>query len=93
MSTATHLYLVESFWPGVTAAGARAATRRLRAAATRSGQGSNAVRHLRSGLLPDDEVVWSMVAAGSCDAVISVTTRAGYPVDRISETIVIGGTR
>ncbi len=92
MSTPKRLYLVESFWPGVTTAGAHAAARRLRSAATRSGQAAP-VRHLGSGLIPDDEVVWSMVEAGSPDAVIAVTMRAGYPVDRISETIVVGGTR
>lgn len=91
MSRAKHLYLVESFWPGVTTAGAHAAACRLRAAATRSGRGAASVRHLRSGLLPRDEVVWSMVEAGSGEAVIAVTLRARYPVDRISETIVVGG--
>jgi hypothetical protein len=34
-----------------------------------------------------------MVEAGSADAVIAVTMRASYPVDRISETIVVGGKR
>lgn len=92
MSTPKHLYLVESFWPGVTTAGAHAAARRLRSAATRSGRPAS-VRHLRSGLLPDDEVVWSMVEAGSAEAVMAVTMRASYPVDRISETIVVGGKR
>lgn len=93
MSTSKTLYLVERFWPGVTAARAEAAARRLHAAANRSGRGSSAVRHVRSGLLPDDEVVWSIVEAGSGDAVIAVTTRARHPVDRISETIVVGGKR
>ena len=92
MKTPKHLYLVESFWPGVTTAGAHAAARRLCRAATRSGRAAS-VRHLRSGLLPDDEVVWSMVEAGSADAVIAVTMRARYPVARISETIVVGGRR
>lgn len=93
MSTPKHLYLVESFWPGVTTDGAHAAARRLHAAAGRSGGGPASVRHLRSGLLPHDEVVWSMVEAGSGDAVIAVARRARYPVDRISETIVVGRNR
>ncbi|MDQ2673594.1 MAG: hypothetical protein M3Y40_02970 [Chloroflexota bacterium] len=90
MSTPKQLYLVESFWPGVTTAGAHAAARRLQEAAIGH---AAAVRHLRSGLIPDDEVVWSVVEAGSRDAVIAVTIRARYPVDRISETIVVGGKR
>jgi hypothetical protein len=90
MSTPKHLFLLERFWPGVTTAGAQAAARRLHAASSRSGRGSSAVRHLRSGLLPHDEVMWSMVEARSGDAIIAVTTQARHPVDRISESIVVG---
>lgn len=93
MNAPRHLYLVERFWPGVTAVRARAAVRRLDDAASRSGCGSSSVRHLRSGLIPRDEVVWSMIEAASDDAVIAVTTQARHPIDRISETIVVGGKR
>jgi hypothetical protein len=41
--------------------------------------------------VPADELVWTVVEAGSRDAVIAVTSIADYPVDRISETIVVGG--
>lgn len=88
----TQTFLIERFWPGVTPAGARAAARRLDAAAAGSGSGDR-VRHVRTGLLPNDEVVWSMVEARSAEAVIAVTTLASHPVDRISETIVVGGRR
>jgi len=91
MSASRSLYLVERFWPGVTAAEARAAVRRLDAAAGRSGGGASSVRHLRSGLIPRDELVWSMVEAASGEAVIAVASAARHPIDRISETIVVGG--
>lgn len=89
----TTLYLIERFWPGVTADGANAAAASLDAAVAASGSTARRVRHLRSGLVPADEVVWSVVEADSEAAVIAVTTRACYPVDRISETIVVGGKR
>lgn len=97
MSTATRsprpttLYLLERFWPGVTTDSAVRATAGLAAAAAASA--SRGVRHLRSGLVPADEVVWSMLEADSEDSVIAVTTEARYPVDRISATIVVGGKR
>ena len=89
----TTLYLIERFWPGVTPDGAVDAAASLDAAVAASGSASSRVRHLRSGLVPADEVVWSVVEADSEAAVIAVTTQARYPVDRISETIVVGGKR
>jgi hypothetical protein len=85
-----HLFLIERYWPGVTASRAAIAAGRLDAEAAAT---TGPVRHLRTGLVPDDELVWSMVEAESRDAVIAVTARASYPVDRISETIVVGGRR
>jgi hypothetical protein len=93
MNESRHLFLVERFWPGVTSAGADAAANRLAEAAGAYRAGTTRVRHVRTGLVPEDELVWSMVEAGSRDAVIAVTTIARYPVDRISETIMVGGKR
>ena len=90
---ATHLFLIERFWPGVTPARANAATARLGRVAKCLDADGIGVRHLRSALLPADEVVWTVVEAGSRAAVIAVTERASYPVDRISETIPVGGRR
>jgi hypothetical protein len=90
-SRPTNLFLLERFWPGVTTDSAVDAAASLAAAAAASSPGR--VRHLRSGIVPADEVVWSMVEADSEAAVIAVTTLARYPVDRISATIVVGGKR
>ena len=83
----THLFLVERFWPGVDRRRAGSAVARLERAA-RHGEGR--VRHLRSGYIPADEMVWSVLEADSADAVVAVANRAGYCVDRISETISVG---
>jgi hypothetical protein len=93
MNETRHLFLVERFWPGVTAAGADAAVVRLADAAAAYDTGASPVRHVRTGLVPADELVWTVVEAGSRNAVIAVTSIADYPVDRISETIVVGGKR
>ncbi len=91
MNETRQLFLVERFWPGVTPAGAHAAAGRLADAAATYATGATRVRHVRTGLVPADELVWTVVEAGSRDAVIAVTSIADYPVDRISETIVVGG--
>lgn len=93
MNETRHLFVVERFWPGVTAARADAAAGRIAHAAAAYDMGTTRVRHVRTGLVPADELVWTVVEAGSRDAVIAVTSIADYPVDRISETIVVGGKR
>lgn len=88
--TATRVYLIERFWPGVTPASADAAIARLGRAANALGNEGVAVRHLQSALLPADEVLLSMVEAGSLDMARRVSERAGYVADRISEGIDLG---
>lgn len=89
-TAATRVYLIERFWPGVTPAAADAAIARLGRAASALGGEGVTVRHLHSALLPDDEVVLSMVEAGSLDTARRVSERAGYQADRISEGIDLG---
>lgn len=89
----TSVYLVERFWPGVTPALADAATVRLERAASRLNDQGAVVRHLRSALLPADEVVMSLVEAGSLAIVVAVNERADYPADRISRSIPVGQPR
>ncbi len=81
-------YLVERFWPGVTPALAEEAAARLRAAAT--GPAGTSVVHLRSALLPADEVVFTFVEADSVNAIRELSERAAFAADRISESISIG---
>lgn len=87
---ATRVYLIERFWPGVTPAAADAAIVRLGRAASALGGEGVTVRHLHSALLPADEVVLSMLEAGSLDTALRVSERAGHRADRISEGIDLG---
>lgn len=83
------LFLLERFWPGVTPALAEEAVRRLERVAAEL-VGPDAAVYLRSALLPGDEVVFSLVEAGSVSAVRELSGRAAFDVDRISENIPIG---
>lgn len=84
------LFLVERFWPGVTPALADTATARIRAVAGALAAHGAGVRHLRSDLLPADEVVVSIIEAASLSSVVAVHRQAGYPADRISEAVSVG---
>lgn len=83
------LFLLERFWPGVTPHHAEEASRGLGRVAAEQ-DGLNAAVLLLSGLLLDDEVVFSLVEAGSASAAWELSDRAAFQVDRISESSLVG---
>jgi len=78
------MYLVERYWPGVDAALLRAALPRLERAASALTEEGRPVAHVGSLLVEDDQVVFSVIAAGSESVVAEVNERAELPVDRIA---------
>ena len=83
------LFLLERFWPGVTPALAEEAARGLGRVAAEQG-GPNAPVLLVSGLLLEDDVVFSLLEARSEAAARELTGRADFQVDRISESALVG---
>ena len=55
-----------------------------RAAAGESRPGAGTVDHVGSLLVPDDQVVFSVIRAESVELVLEVNERAGLPVDRVA---------
>ena len=83
-------YLVECYWPGVSAEKlADAAERAERAAGELCSQG-RPVRFLGSILVPADEVVFCLFDGDGAD-VRAVAEKAGVPFERILEWLRIGG--
>jgi Protein of unknown function (DUF4242) len=80
----TRTYLVERYWPGVDEASLRDALPRLERAASALTAEGRPVEHVGSLLVADDEVVFSVISAGSESEVLEVNERAELPVDRIA---------
>jgi hypothetical protein len=80
-------YLLETYAPGLGADDvARAATRAREAAAALTKQGVP-VRHLRSYLVPEDEMFLHFFEAQSAEAVGHAAIMAELEVERVVETI------
>ena len=80
-------FLVERYWPGIDLATLVAALPRLEAAARGMAKEGARVKHVGSILMPVDEVVFSLFAAGDERLVRELNLRADLPVDRIAEAI------
>lgn len=80
-------YLVEAYMPCSHAKEARAAARRVTAAADELSRGGADVRHVRTTFLPDDETCFHLVEAPSARAVEEVSLRAGLGRTRIVRAV------
>jgi hypothetical protein len=82
-------FLVERYWPGIDAGSLRAVLPRLDDAAREMTAEGTPVHHVGSILMPVDEVVFSIFAAGDEAAVRRLNERADLPVDRIASAITV----
>ncbi len=82
------LFLVEAYWPGVSAERVAAAdTETQRALAA---MGDHGARYLGSMLVPGDELVLRVFAGGSPDVISEANAQAGVPVERVVEIVAVG---
>ena len=82
------LFLVESYWPGVSAervAAADAETRRALKAL-----GDDQARYLGSMLVPGDELLLRVFAGGSAALISEANAQAGVPVERVVRIVALG---
>ncbi len=84
-------FIVERYWPGVTKEQLTQALIRSQQVIAQMNQAGVGVRHLRSALLPGEEVVFSLYEGPSAEAVREANERAGIHFDRIVEAIEIAG--
>jgi hypothetical protein len=82
-------YLVERYWPGVTSDLLVEALNRGRRVIGQMSTEGTCVRDVTTILIPGEEVVFSVYLALSAEAVRRFNERAGIPVSRIVEAIVI----
>jgi hypothetical protein len=83
-------YLIERYWPGVDEALLRSGLSRLELAAWAMTSEGRPVDHVGSLLMPADQVVFSVIRAGSEALARAVNERAQLPVDRIAEVTARG---
>ena len=83
-------YLVECYWPGVSAEKLAAAVERAEQAADELRSQGRSLRFLGSILVPADEIVFCLFDGEETD-VRTVSQKAGLPFERILESLRIGG--
>jgi hypothetical protein len=76
-------YLVEHYWPGITAEIFRAATERVRTAAAAMARDGTPIRYLHSTMVPVDEAAFCVFDAPSMEMIAQLYARAGVRFDRI----------
>jgi Protein of unknown function (DUF4242) len=82
-------YLVERYWPGVTAERLREALERGRRVMEEMSAQGHSIRDISCTLLPGEEVVFSVYEGPSAIAIQQLNERAGIPYSRIVEAIVV----
>jgi hypothetical protein len=76
-------YLVEHYWPGITAEAFRAAAKHVRATARAMARGGTPIRYLHSIMVPADEAAFCVFDAASMELIEQLYARAGVRFDRI----------
>jgi hypothetical protein len=83
-AAADPLFLLESYWPGVSAERVAAADLEM----TRALE-PLCVRYLGSMLIPGDELVLRVFAGGSPAQISEANARAGVPVERVVQIVAL----
>lgn len=80
-------YLVERYWPDIDESRARSLAVSLDRTARAMVAEEIAVEHMGSILMPDDQVVFSLIAATDEASARELASRVGAPADRIAQAI------
>jgi hypothetical protein len=80
-------FLVEQYWPGVTAEAFERAEADVRASTSELAGGGTSIRFLHSTLVPGDETAFCVFAASSAELVAEAYRRAGVRFDRIVDAV------
>lgn len=80
-------YLVEHYWPGITAEAFRVASGRVRATARTMARGGTPIRYLHSIMVPADEAAFCVFNAATKEQIEQLYARAGVRFDRIVEAL------
>jgi hypothetical protein len=76
-------YLVEHYWPGITAEAFHSTTRRVRTTARSMARDGSPIRYRHSIMVPADEAAFCVFDAVSMELIEQLYARAGLRFDRI----------
>jgi hypothetical protein len=79
----TTTYLVEHYWPGITAEIFRSAPERVRTTAEEMARSGTPIRYRHSTMVPTDEAAFCVFDAASAELIEELYARAGVPFERI----------
>ena len=80
-------YLVEHYWPGVTAEEFASAADRVRASAEELTSAGRPVRYLHATLVPEDAAAFCVLSAASGDLIEQVYAHAQVTFERIVDAV------
>jgi Nickel responsive protein SCO4226-like len=80
-------YLVENYHPGLSAGELQAIVSRIRAAVSEMSRDGQAIRHVRSTIVPADESFLCVIDAASEQLVLDAYARASVSIERISPAL------
>jgi hypothetical protein len=80
-------YLVENYYPGLSAGELQGMVSRIRAAVSEMSGDGKAIRHVRSTIVPADESFLCVIDAASEQLVLDAYARAGVSIERISPAL------
>jgi hypothetical protein len=89
---ATPLFVVESYWPGISSDQVSAADERIRCALL-GVRGGPAPRQVGSILIPTDELVLGLFVGGSAHQVEAANQQAAIPFERVVGAVAIDSPR
>jgi hypothetical protein len=76
-------YLVEHYWPGITAEAFRSAAEQVRTAAEAMSRDGTPIRYRHSTMVPADEAAFCVFDAASAELIEQLYARAGVRFERI----------
>lgn len=83
----SNTYLVEHYWPGVTAEKFALAAERVRVSAEQLASEGRRIHYLHSTLVPEDEAAFCVLEAESHAFVEEVYARAGVQFERVLDAV------
>jgi hypothetical protein len=86
-------FLVEHYWPGITAETFLSAAERVRTTAEAMARSGTPIRCLHSTMVPADEAAFCVFDAASADLIEKLYARAGVRFERIVAALEVGWPR